>query len=277
MVITLNTPNMFEILALPFFQRALLAGIILGLLMAVLGVIVVLRKMSFFSDAIGHSALTGIALGLLLGINPFWAAFAFAILVALLIAYTRAKSKLSLDTLLGVFFSASVALGVLLINLSTSYRGDLVSFLFGNILTITPTDVLASFIMTILVLAVLAIAGKKLIFIAFDSALAKAEGINVNFYETLLLILLAAVIALAIKFVGIILVTALLIIPAASAQNIARSLASMFALSALVSLAATLIGMTASIAVRAPSGPAIVLTAAVIFAITLFAKYWRSR
>lgn len=267
---------MFEILALPFFQRALLAGIILGLLMAVLGVIVVLRKMSFFSDAIGHSALTGIALGLLLGINPFWAAFAFSILIALLIAYIRAKSKLSLDTLLGVFFSASVALGVLLINMSTSYRGDLVSFLFGNILTISPGDVIASFMMSIIVLGILGIAGKKLIFIAFDASLAKAEGINVHLYETLLLIILAATIALAVKFVGIILVTALLIIPAASAQNIARSLASMFMLSAAISLLSTIIGMAASTVTRAPSGPAIVLTATVMFAITLLVKQWRS-
>lgn len=267
---------MIEILALPFFQRALLAGIILGILMAVLGVFVVLRKMSFFSDAIGHSALTGIALGLLLGINPFWAAFVFALLVAVLIAYTRAISKLSLDTLLGVFFSASVALGVILINLSTTYRGDLVSFLFGNILTVAGSDVIASLVMTAVVLLVLAFAGKKFIFIAFDSSLAKAEGVNINFYEVILMALLAAVIALAIKFLGIILVTAMLIIPAASAQNIARSLGGMFGWSVIISVVSVVVGMLMSVLVSAPSGPAIVLVGSVIFTASLLLKSVRT-
>lgn len=260
---------MLEILAFPFFQRALFVGLILGVLMAVLGVFVVLRKMSFFSDAIGHSALAGIALGLLLGINPFWGALAFAVLVAVGISSVRRISHLSIDTLLGVFFSAAVALGVILVTLTPGYQADLISFLFGNILTVSSIDVISSLVITIVVAAVLVWTGKGFVSISLDKALAHAEGIPVARLEMLFLVLLAAVIALAIKFVGIVLVTALLIIPAATAQNIARTLSSMFWISVVVSLISVVSGMLASALLRTPSGPTIVLTGAVFFTISL--------
>ncbi len=240
--------------------------------MATLGVLVVLRKMSFFSDAIGHSALAGIALGLLLNINPFVAALIFALLVALGIAGVRSISRLSIDTLLGVFFSASVAVGVILVSITPGYQADLISFLFGNILTVTSGDVLLSFIIAAIVIAILAWSGKGLVAIAVDQELARAEGIPVARYELLFLLLLAAVIAVTIKFIGIVLVTALLIIPAASAQNVARSLASMFGLSIAISLVSVVVGMAVSAWVSIPSGPAIVLVGSAFFVLSLGAK-----
>ena len=255
---------MLEIIALPFFQRALIVGLVLGSLMAVLGVLVVLRNMSFFSDAIGHSALAGIAIGLLLEINPFVAALMFALLVALGMSGIRHISKLSIDTLLGVFFSASVALGVILVSITPGYQADLISFLFGNILTVTTVDVILSSIIAVVVITVMVWAGKGFVAISLDPSLAKAEGIPVARYELLLLLLLAAVIALAIKFVGVILVSALLIIPAASAQNFASSLSKMFLISFIIS-------MLLSAAASLPSGPTIVLTGTAVFAVSLFA------
>src|SRR5437763_15114034 len=120
----------------PFFQRALVAGLMMGALCPLLGVFVVIRRMSFFGDAIAHSAFTGIALGLLLGIEPFFAAVGFAVIVALGMGYLQARSRIPSDTVIGVFFSGAAALGILLIGLLQGYRTNLFSYLFGDILTI---------------------------------------------------------------------------------------------------------------------------------------------
>lgn len=266
---------MFELLLLPFFQRALLVGIILGTLMAILGVFVVLRRMSFFADAIGHSALTGIALGLLFNFSPFVGALIFTLFVAFVISGIRIKTKLPVDTLLGVLFPASVALSVIIVSLTPGYQADLISFLFGNILTVSTADVIGSIVIALVVFAIMIWSGKELVAISFDPSLAKAEGIAVARHELFFLLLLAAVIALAIKFVGIVLVTALLIIPAASAQNLARSLSSMFWISIVFSFISVVVGMLASTFLRSPSGPTIVLTGAILFTFSLVARTLR--
>ena len=263
---------MLELLALPFFQRALIVGIILGALMAILGVFIVLRRMSFFSDAIGHSALTGIAIGILLQINPFIAALVFSLLVAFGMSVVRKISKQSFDTLMGVFFAAAVSLGVILVSLTPGYQADLISFLFGNILTVTSLDILLSGGLAIIILLIMLFTGKAMVSIAFDPTLARAEGTPVDRHELVLLLILAATIALAIKFVGIILVTAMLIIPAAAAQNFAKSLSGMFAWSVSLSLIAVIIGMLSSAVLNLPSGPTIVLVGTIFFGISLFLK-----
>lgn len=261
---------MIEILTLPFFQRALLVGLVLGALMAALGVFVVLRRMSFFADAIGHSALTGIALGLLLHVNPFLAALTFALVVALGIAGARTISRQSFDTLLGVFFAAAVSVGVILVSLTPGYQADLVNILFGDILTVAPLDLVLSLILAGAIVAALVKGGKALTSITLNESLARAEGIPVARHEVLFLLLLAAAIAMSIKIVGVMLVTAMLIIPAAAAQNLARSLAGMFAWSIIVAVSATLVGLFLSAALNLPSGPAIVIVSTAVFVISIF-------
>lgn len=256
----------------PFFLRPLFIGLILGILMAVLGVLIVLRRMSFFSDAIGHAALTGIALGLLLNINPFFTALIYVLLIATAISVIKLKSNLHLDTLLGVFFSASVALGVILIQLTPGYQANLISFLFGNILTVSQIDVILTLFVSAIALITILLCGKKFIAITFDSALAKAEGIPVATYDLIFFLLLAGVIALSIKLVGVILVTAMLIIPAASAQNIARSLTTMFVISIISGLLSVAIGMFASVALNSSSGPTIVIVSTIFFTLSLLLK-----
>lgn len=263
---------MLELLTLPFFQRALLIGIILGVLMAIVGVLIVLRRMAFFSDAIGHAALTGIALGLLMQINPYISALIFSLLVALGISFVRVKSKLPLDTLLGVFFSSSVALGVILVQLTPGYQSNLISFLFGDILAVSQADVYLTLIISAAALLTILFAGKSFIAITFDPDLARAEGIRVDTHELVFLLLLASIVALAIKLVGIVLVTALLIIPAATAHNITRSLTTLFIGSVIVSLSSIILGMLSSAAFNTASGPTIVLTGSVFFAISLLLK-----
>ena len=253
-------------------MRPLLLGLILGILMSTLGVFIVLRRMSFFSDAIGHAALTGIALGLLLNLNPFFSALIYVLLVATAISIIKRKSNLHLDTLLGVFFSASVALGVILIQLTPGYQANLISFLFGNILTVSQFDVMLTLLVSTAALITILLCGKKFIAITFDSSLAKAEGIPVATYDLIFFLLLAGIIALSIKLVGVILVTAMLIVPAASAQNIARSLTAMFSISIVLGLLSVAIGMFSSVALNSSSGPTIVLTSTIFFALSLFLK-----
>lgn len=265
------------VLSLPFLQRALVLGLMLSALMATLGVLVVLRRMSFFADAIGHSALTGIALGLLLKVSPFLAALIFALLVAAGITAVRFKTKLHLDTLLGIFFSASVALGVIVVQLTPGFQADLLAYLFGDILIVTATDLYLTAAVAAAALIITMFAGKTFVAIAFDADLARVEGAPVAFYELLFLLLLAAVIALAIKLVGIVLVTALLVIPAASAQNITRSLTGMFLASLLISLLATTSGMVGSALLNTASGPTIVLVNTLFFALSLGIKSLRSK
>ena len=267
---------MLELLLFPFFQRALITGLILGVLMAVLGVFVVLRRMSFFADAIGHSALTGIALGLLLKTDPFFAALVFALLVAAGIALLRHYSHLHLDTLLGVFFPAAVALGVIIVQLTPGFQTDLVSFLFGDILTVSNVDIVTSIIIAIVVGVILVTSGKRLLLITFNEALARSQGIAVPRYELLFLLMLAAVIAISIKLVGIILITAMIVIPAATAQNLTRSMSSMIGVSVAVSLIAVLVGMLSSALLSLPSGPTVVLVGATLFAASFLVARLRS-
>jgi zinc transport system permease protein len=261
-----------EIFNQALFLRPLLLGLILSILMSILGVLIVLRKMSFFSDAIGHAALTGIALGLLLNLNPFLSALIYVLLVATAISIIKLKSNLHLDTLLGVFFSASVALGVILIQLTPGYQANLISFLFGNILTVSQFDIVLTLFASIITLTAILLFGKKFIAITFDSSLAKAEGIPVATYDLIFFLLLAGTIALSIKIVGVILVTAMLIIPAASAQNIAKSLTLMFAISIILGLLSVAIGMFSSVILNSSSGPTIVLTGTIFFALSLLLK-----
>lgn len=260
------------LLNLPFFQRALIAGVLLSVLMGLLGVLVILRRLSFFADAIGHAALTGIALGLLLRVNPFLTALVYALLVALGITAVRRRSRLPLDTLLGVFFSASVALGVILVQRTPGYQSNLLAFLFGDILTVGRLDVALTLIITTAALALLGWLGKPFISIAFNPALAKAEGVPVAAYELILLLMLAALVALSIKLVGVVLVTALLTIPAATAHNLAPTLRRLFALSALIGPAMVIAGMLLSATLNTASGPTIILTGAVLFTLSLLLR-----
>lgn len=259
----------FSLLALPFFQRALFIGIITGVLMAIFGVIIVLRRIAFFSDAIGHTALTGLALGLLLHIQPFLAALVFALLMAVAIAALNKSTALPFDTLLAVLFSASLALGVVLIQLTPGYQANLIGFLFGDILTVSTLDLYLSIILAAVSLLTLLFAGKKFITIALNPDLAHAEGIPVNRYELLFLLVLAALIALSIKMVGIVLITAMLIIPAASALNISPNLKLSFVYSVIISLISVIAGMFLSSTLNTTSGPTIVLVTTAFFALTL--------
>jgi ABC-type Mn2+/Zn2+ transport system permease subunit len=268
----LNLEEALPFLAYPFMQRALMAGLAIGFLCAVVGVFVTLRSMSFFSDAISHAALAGIALGILLGVAPVPAAVVFCLVVAMGITYLTYRTELSSDTVIGVFFSGSIALGVLIISLQTGYQTDLLSYLFGDILAVTPVDVVLASVLALGVTGLVLTRTTLLVKVAFNRDLAQVEGVNVVAWDYIFMALLALTVAVSLKIVGIILVSALIIVPAASARNVAGNFRSLMAISVGIGLVSAVAGLVASYYLNTASGPTIVMVSIAIFVISLLAR-----
>lgn len=261
-----------DILTYPFMQRALIASVVVGILCSYAGCFVVMRRMAFFSDAIAHAAFAGIAVGMLLNIDYSISSVAVAILIAFFIAYLSEKTTLSNDTAIGIGFSAAIASGMLIIGMLDGYRGDLFAFLFGDILTISNNDLLLLSGVGIIVLATLIIFLKPLLQIAFNKDIAKVEGTKVRLFEYLLFFVIALVVTVSLKIVGIILVTSLLIVPAASAKNLATNMRQLFGLSITFGVISGIAGLMLSIHFNSPSGPTIVLVSIGIFFLTLLKR-----
>jgi ABC-type Mn2+/Zn2+ transport system permease subunit len=258
-----------ELLTYPFLQRALLASVMVGILCPFVGNFVVLRRMSFFSDAISHSAFAGIAVGAVLGIDLSLSAVAVALIIALFIAFLSDKTTLSHDTVIGIAFSGAIATGMLILGMMKGYRADIFSFLFGDILAITVQDLMLIFVVGLLTVATLVAFLKPFLQITFNRDLARVEGINVRFFEYLLFLIIATVVTVSLKIIGIILVTSLLIVPAAAAKNLASSMKNLFMLSCLFGLISGTVGLLASFYLNTSSGPTIVLVSIGIFFLTL--------
>jgi len=258
-----------EFLSYPFMQRALLASIMIGILCPFVGNFVILRRMSFFSDAISHSAFAGLAAGMLLGIDLSLSSLAVTILIALFIAFLSEKTTLSHDTIIGIAFSGAIAAGMFIIGMLKDYRADIFTFLFGDILAITKTDLFLIFITSILTITILLLFLKAFLQITFNRDLAQVEGINVRFLEYLLFLVIAVVITVSLKIIGIILVTSLLIVPSAAAKNVASNMKQLFSLSCIFGVVSGISGLIASVYLNTPSGPTIVLVSVGIFLLTM--------
>lgn len=253
-------------------QRAVIGGVIIAALLAYYGIFAMLRRSSFFGDAIAHSSLTGVALGVLFGIPTLVAAIIYAVAVSFFIPILRKKSNLPTDSLLGIILPFSMAIGVILLSVIPGYQPELISFLFGNILGISWNNIyLMASVTGILIICVIFFQ-KKLLTISFDADYAKILGIKVNLIDTLYHVSLAISIVLGIQLVGIVLVNALLIIPAATARIFARSLKSMFITAPVISVLSAIIGLAASYYLNFPSGPMIAVTSGLIFLLALFWK-----
>ena len=263
--------DLLSFLQYPFMQRALLAVVTVGFLCAVVGVYVTLRSMSFFSDAISHSALAGIALGVLLGIDPVVAAVVFCVVVAAGITFLTVRTDLTSDTVIGVFFSWSMAVGVLLIGLQKGYQTDLLSYLFGDVLAVNNLDVALSLGLAAAVVASLFRRSTLLIKIAFNRDLAAVEGANVVAWDYAFMMLLALTVAVSVKIVGIVLVSALIIVPAAAARNIASDFRRLMGIAIVIGLTGATVGLVASYYLDTASGPTMVMVVILIFIVTLVA------
>jgi zinc transport system permease protein len=263
---------MLEILGSPFMQKAFIAGILVSLLTGLISVFIVLRKMSFIGAGISHAAFGGVAIGFFTGLNPLLTAIIYSIAVAIGIESTGRKGRISEDVSIGIFYSVSMALGVALVSLSKSYNVDLFGYLFGNILAITQTDIILTVITFVLVSGFIVIFLKDLFLSAYNEELAQISGVHVVFLNNLFLISLAVSIVISIRIVGIILVSALLVIPGATARLFAKGLLSMIALSCLTGVVSVISGLLISYEYDIAPGASIVLASAFIFFLSLVLK-----
>jgi len=259
-------------LTLNFAQRALMAGLILAVLLATLGIFASVRRMAFFGDGIAHSSLAGIAIAILTGLSPLPVALVWAVIIALAIRKLEKSTRLPSDTLIGVLFTASMALGVTLMSFHRGYQPELVSFLFGSILAINPTDliVIAALASVILVWAMFRF--RQITFMSLSEDSARVAGINVDRQTDMLYVALALATVLGVKVLGVILVSALLIIPPATARLMAKSFSHYLAVSVAVGLVSVVIGLMVSFLYDLPSGAAIVLAASLIFSAAVAVK-----
>jgi zinc transport system permease protein len=262
---------MIELLQLPFMQRAIIAGVFLGVLLAYLGIFVTLQKMAFFSDGIAHAALAGAAIGLLTRFSPLLSALIFSMLLAVLIYWLEKKSSLSSDSIIGILFTSGMALGIILISLRRGYQPELIGYLFGNILAIRRQDLILIVVISLLIMAFVLTQKRKLTLLALDREMAYMAGVNPNFYQLLLYIMLAAALVLGIRVLGIILVSAILIIPVSTARLLSRSFKSLVLWTVLISEGIMIGGLLLSYFLNLPSGAVIVLTGSTIFTLVFVA------
>ncbi len=266
---------MMDFLQYAFMQRALIGGVMVGLLTAIIGVYIVLKGMSFVGAGIAHASFGGVALGFLLGIDPLWAAVVFCLAVAWGIGTVTRRGGIKEDTAVGIFFASTMAFGVLLVGLIHGYNIDLFSYLFGSILAITAEDLKMVLGVGFLVLLTVALLYKEFLFITFDPETARVSGLPEPALYYLLLTLIALTVVVSIKVVGIVLVSALLVTPAASAYQLSRSFGKMMALSAFLGVLSVIVGLILSYYLNTASGATVVLTATAIFSLTLLWRRWR--
>jgi ABC-type Mn2+/Zn2+ transport system permease subunit len=244
-----------------FMQRALIAALIIGLICGVLGFFVVLRRFAFIGVGISHSAIGGVAIGILLGVSPLGTAAIFAVAVALGIAAVSRRATLSEDAVIGVFFSGSMALGIVLFSMNRGFQQDLFGYLFGNVLAITPGELKILAGAAAVILVALALLFKEFLLVAFDEEIARAYGHRVDLLDTALLVLLAVTIILGVRLVGVLLIEALLVVPAATAALWARNFRGQVALSVVIAVLSGALGLAAAYQFDIAAGGAIVLVA----------------
>ena len=268
---------MLEILSYTFMQRALLASVLIGTVSAVIGVYVVLRGLSFIGAGIAHASFGGVALGFLLGINPLLAAVVFCLLTAWGIAWTSRRAQVKEDTSIGIFFASTMALGILVIGLMRGYNVDLFGYLFGSVLAVTRQDLWLSLLMGAGVLLTVGLFFKELLFITFDPEMAQVSGLPAGALYVLLLSLMALTIVLSIKVVGIILVSALIVIPAAAAYQLTEDFRRMMLLAVVLGNLSAVAGLFLSYWLDTASGATMVLTATAFFILSALLSPRRRR
>ena len=259
----------FEMLRWDFMKNAMLALLLMAPLFGLMSTMIVTGRMSFFSDALGHSAFTGIAIGAICDMSaPTWAAVLFSVVFALIFSYVRSRSNQAADTLIGVFSSTAVALGIFIATLGGGSFTKYNKYLIGDILSVTPGEIglLALVLMAVLIFWVLC--ANRLTLTAIHPQLASSRGIPVGLSQTLFTVAIAVVVTLSISSVGLLILNSLMVLPGASARNVSKNLRQYHGFSVLFALLAGIGGLTVSYYLGCSAGAAISLILAVIFAVT---------
>lgn len=248
-----------------FMARALIVSVLVGIICPILGSYVVARGLAFMGDALAHAVLPGVVIGFLIGASPFAAAVPAGIIVALLIGYLAQRTGVGEDTTIGILFAGFFALGLVLLTTAEGISVDLEDLLLGQVLAVSDADVYVTAVLTAVVVALLYVFHKELVFTSFDRLGAAVAGLPTARLDYLLLVLLATVIVIALQAVGIVLVMAMLITPAATAYLLVRSFVPVMVVGALLGVVSVVAGLYLSFHLNLPSGPAMTLVATAFF------------
>ncbi|MDY3225004.1 MAG: metal ABC transporter permease [Candidatus Faecousia sp.] len=266
-----------EMLHWDFMKNALLALLLMAPLFGLMSTMIVTGRMSFFSDALGHSAFTGIAIGAICGLtSPTWAAVLFSVGFALVFSYVRSRSNQAADTLIGVFSSTAVALGIFVATLGGGSFTKYNKYLIGDILSVTPEEIGMLALVLLAVLLFWGMYANRLTLTAIHPQLAASRGIPVGLSQTLFTVAIAVVVTLSISSVGLLILNSLMVLPGASARNVSRNLRQYHGFSVLFALLAGIGGLTVSYYLGCSAGAAISLLLAVIFAVTFALRKGRA-
>lgn len=268
--------TLFQFLDYAFIQRAYLAGSFIAVLCAMLGLFLVLRRLSLIGDGLSHVSFGAIALGLFFGIHPLYVAIPVVVIASYFIFRLTEKAKIHGDAAIGIVSAIGIAGGVILASLSRGFNVDLFSYLFGNILAISTQEVYLSLGLSLVVLIIIVLLYHDLFSVTFDSEYARIIGVKTERINLILIFLTAITVTLAIKVVGIMLVSALLILPATTALQIARGFRSAMLIAIATAITSVLLGITASFLLNLPAGATVVICNAIFFGIALASKYLRS-
>lgn len=262
----------FQWLSHNFMKNAFIAILIITPLFGILSTMVVSNKMSFFADSLGHGAFTGIAVGILLGgINPMWGATLFSICFAIAITVIKNKGTSSTDTIIGVFSSSSIALGLVLMSFSSSLS-KFSSYLVGDLLSITQDEIILLLFVFITVIILWALIFNKLLVTSLNTSLANSRGMNTLLIEIIFTCTIAVIVTLTIRWVGLLIINSLLVLPAAAARNISKNVYQYHLFSIIIAIFSGITGLIISYYLNTVTGATIVLVSSVIFFITLIIR-----
>lgn len=264
-----------EIFAFEFMRHAVAASLLASVACGIIGTYVVVKRIGFISGGIAHTAFGGIGLGYYLGINPLLGVIPFSLFAALAIGLLSKKAKVAEDTAIGAFWAVGMAVGVIFIGLTPGYAPNLFSYLFGNILTVPPDDLWLIFFLDVLIVLLVWLFSKEFLAISVDEEYAEVSGVNTTGFYLLLLCLIALTVVILVRVVGIVMVIALLTIPAAIARTFSRSLPGMMALASLLSAFFSLAGLWLSWQLDIASGATIIVVAGVAFMLVETGKLLR--
>ncbi len=260
-----------------FLNRALVGGVFLAAACGIIGVGVVGHRMSYFSNAVSHSSFAGVAIGLLAGISPYFSLVGFAILIGLAITALRRRGRLAGDTIIGVIFSAAMALGIALISAFQGLGREMLTYIYGDILALTEAEVYLAFGTLVVAVAFSALFYNRLALTAVSPEVARSAGVRVAALEYIHAALIAGIVAVAIRAVGLLFVTALLILPAATARNVAKRQGSLFWLSACIGSLSAVGGIILSVYLNTSTGATIILLGALCFGVSVPVRLLQKR
>ena len=264
-----DTQALALVLAEPFMQRALIGGLLTGALGGLLGSVAVLRELSFFSDALGHSALLGITVGILIGVNPTLVLIPFAVVFAILVNQLVERSSLPTDALLNIVYSTSLAAAILFLSLVESYRGGIRQLLFGEILGVSSLDLIVISMLLVAALIYLCLSMRAQVLLTLNQELAGAVGVQTRWHRLAFIVLLAVVVAVSIKAVGVLLISAFVVIPSCAGRLLCRRFPIYVFVSSILGGTCALLGLLASGLTNLPSGPSVVMVQFLGFLIAL--------